>query len=297
MRAALLTDPRALGLRRTEVRTAVGTLVVHVGRGADGPATVLLHGAAGSWTTWTPLLAASDRAGSPITDVIAIDLPGWGGSAGPVPPIADLAAAIAQLALDLGYGRWRLLGHSLGGFVALDLATRRPDAVLGVGLVSPTGPAVVDAVRRPLRGSPGLPWFAGMRLAMGALGLLPREGRGLLAVLGRTGLLGPLTGPLFARTPDRSVVDALAQEARPRAFHAATLAAARYDVDRWRDIRCPVRSVRGARDVFVGRRDADALRSLLPDFAETVLADAGHFAAVEQPDAVLAALTPVLLPS
>ena len=82
---------------------------------------------------------------------------------------------------------------------------------------------------------------------------------------------------------------------RPRAFRAATRAAAAYDLGRWRDVRCPVRSVRGARDVFVGRRDAEALRRLLPDFAETVLAGAGHFAAVEQPDAVLAALAPVLL--
>jgi pimeloyl-ACP methyl ester carboxylesterase len=296
VRAALLTDPRALGLRRTEVRTAVGTLVVHAGREAGGSATVVLHGAAGSWTTWTPLLAASDRAGTPIGDVLAIDLPGWGGSPGPVPSIPDLAEAIAGLAQGAGYATWRLLGHSLGGFVALDLAARRPDAVLGVGLVSPTGPAVVEAVRHPLRGGLRLPWFAGMRLAMGALGLLPGEGRGLLASFDRMGLLGPLSAPLFARAPDRSVVEALAMEARPSAFRAATREAAGYDLARWRGIRCPVRSVRGARDVFVGPRDAETLGQLLPDFAEIVLGDAGHFAAVEQPEAVLAALAPVLLP-
>ena len=187
MRAALLTDPGALGLRRTEARTAAGTLVVHAGRAAGGPATVLLHGAAGSWTTWTPLLAASDRAGTPIGDVLAIDLPGWGGSAGPVPPIAELAEAIADRRGGRRIRAWRLVGHSLGGFVALDLAARRPDAVLAVGLVSPTGPAVVETVRHPLRGGLRLPWFAGMRLAMGALGLLPATAAALLTASSGSG--------------------------------------------------------------------------------------------------------------
>src|SRR3954471_18501811 len=54
---ALTPDAVALGLRRTVVKTGVGEIVVRVGREIGGPATVLLHGAAGSWTTWTPLIA------------------------------------------------------------------------------------------------------------------------------------------------------------------------------------------------------------------------------------------------
>lgn len=291
---ALTTDPAALGLRRRVVQTVAGPVVVHEGREAGGPATLLLHGAAGSWTTWTPLLAASDRSGAPISDVIAIDLPGWGGSAGPVPPLPLLAEAIAAIAS--GADGWRVVGHSLGGFVALDLATRRPDAVRGVGLVSPTGPAVVDAVRRPIRGGAGLPWFAGMLLAMRALTLLPDAGAPLMRRLGRLGLVGPLSAPLFAARPDASIAAALAEEVRPHAFLAATRVAAGYDLRRWRSIRCPVRSVRGGRDVFVGRHDAAGLAALVPDFTDTVLPGAGHFAAIEQPDAVLAALRPAVLP-
>jgi pimeloyl-ACP methyl ester carboxylesterase len=53
-----------------------------------------------------------------------------------------------------------------------------------------------------------------------------------------------------------------------------------------------VRSVRGARDVFVGAGDAEALASLVTDLTGAVLDGAGHFAAIERPLAVLAALLP-----
>ncbi|MCU1473756.1 alpha/beta hydrolase [Amnibacterium sp.] len=296
MPVPLQTDPAALGLRRRIVGTAAGPLLVHAGRPAGGPATILLPGAAGSWTTWTPLLAASDRTPAPLRDVIAVDLPGWGGSPGPVPQVEVLATAIEQVAEDAGHRSWRLLGHSLGGFAALDLAARRPDAVLGVGLVSPTASAVVAAVRSPIRGGARLPWFAGMLLGMRTLARLPGGGRPLVGGLHRLGVLGTLAAPLFASRPDPSVIEALADEVRPGAFVAACREAAGYDLGRWRRIRCPVRSVRGGHDVFTGAHDGAALARLIPDFAETVLEGAGHFAAVEQPDAVLAALAPILRP-
>ena len=165
-------------------------------------------------------------------------------------------------------------------------------ATEAVVLVSPTGPAVVRAVQHPLLGGLRLPWFAGMRLAMRVLAAMPREGAALLRVLDRTGVLSRLSAPLFT---DRAAVHpsvpaALAAEIRPRAFTAATAAATAEDVAQWSRVRCRVRSVRGLHDVFVGRRDAERLRALLPDFAEVAVPDAGHFAAVERPDAVLAAL-------
>ena len=61
MPVPLQTDPSALGLAPRTVATSAGPLLVHAGRPAGGPATILLHGAAGSWTTWTPLLTAAGR--------------------------------------------------------------------------------------------------------------------------------------------------------------------------------------------------------------------------------------------
>ena len=140
----LRTDGEALGLRRLVVPTSVGEVVVRAGRESGGPATILLHGAAGSWTTWTPLIAASDLSSAPLTDVIALDLPGWGESGGfdRVRCVEDVSDAVAEVARALGYSSWRLVGHSLGGFIALDVASRYPDATLGVTLISATGTGV-----------------------------------------------------------------------------------------------------------------------------------------------------------
>ncbi|MBU4465373.1 MAG: alpha/beta fold hydrolase, partial [Actinobacteria bacterium] len=219
---ALETDETALGLRRAVARTDVGEIVVRVGRPAGGPATILLHGAAGSWTTWTPLLRAADRAGTPLTDVIAPDLPGWGESGGGVGSVAEISVTLATLARSLGYESWRIAGHSLGGLIALDLAAREPRATIGVALVSPTGAGVLDAIRRPVRGGVLLPGFAGMLLAMRILSRV--GGRTVVRGLHRLGWLAALSAPLFrdGSRVDASVIAALADEVRPTAFsHAA----------------------------------------------------------------------------
>ncbi|MBN9188133.1 alpha/beta fold hydrolase [Microbacterium sp.] len=159
---ALIPRERGVGLRRIAIGTALGRVVVRAGRRADGPATILLHGAAGSWTTWTPLLAAADAASAPLTDVVAPDLPGWGDS-GTLPRGTDVGAmsdAVVEIARSLGYTRWRVVGHSLGGFIALDLAARHPRETIAVVLVSPSGAGVVDALRprcAEARGCPDSP--------------------------------------------------------------------------------------------------------------------------------------------
>ena len=299
----LRTAGGALGLRRLVVPTSVGEVVVRAGRESGGPATILLHGAAGSWTTWTPVIAASDLSGSPLTDVLALDLPGWGESGGfeRVRSVEDLSDAVAEVARALGYSTWRIVGHSLGGFVALDIAARRPESTLGVTLVSATGTGVLAAIRRPVRAGLTLPWFAGMLLTMRTLALLDRASRrqpralrsagtALVRLLGRLGWLGALSAPLFAGAVHPSVPAAFGDEVRPSAFARAARLAAEYEERTWTGIRCAVRSVRGSRDVFAGEADAAAFVSLIPDFSEVRLADAGHFANVERPDAVLAAI-------
>jgi pimeloyl-ACP methyl ester carboxylesterase len=283
-------------LRRVEVPTPVGTIVARVSETAPGPATVLLHGAAGSWTTWLPLLSAADAAGAPLPNVVALDLPGWGESAGPVPDAAMLACAIATAVRALGHERWRLIGHSLGGAVALDVAARFPEETEGVLLISASGAAVREAVRHPLRGGLRLPGFAGMVGAMRLLRALGPAGPVLLRALRRSGMLRLLAAPLF-RHPSRvdtRVVAALADEIRPVSFLAAVAAARDEDETLWTRIRCRVRAVRGAHDVFARAVDAHVFAVRIHDFAETVLPASGHFAHVEEPDAVLAAFRALL---
>lgn len=291
-RTAISADETALGLGRVVVDTGIGPVVVRAGREAGGPATILLHGAAGSWSTWSPLLRADDARGAVIDDVIAVDLPGWGESPLPargVASVGELSDAVATVARELGYRSWRVVGHSLGGFVALDLAVREPAATIRVDLVSVTGAAVVEAIRQPVGGGRRLPWFAGMLLGMRGLAALGQGGSALLRALNRLGVLAPLMAPLFGRRHDlsRTVVDALAAEVRPDAFLLATRAAAAYDLHAWRAVRCPVRSVTGDRDVFVGADDRAIMAALISDLRQRELPATGHFAAVEQPEAVL----------
>ncbi|WOQ70411.1 hypothetical protein RYJ27_04170 [Microbacterium limosum] len=123
-----------------------------------------------------------------------------------------------------------------------------------MGVVSPSGPAALDAVRRPWRGGVRLPWFAGMLVAMRTLACLGTAGRGTGRMLHRIGILAPFASPLFAARSavDPSVFDALSRELRPAAFAAAARAVSAYDVAAWAGIECPVRAVSGADDVFVG---------------------------------------------
>lgn len=287
-----MTDERELLLRRVVVPTPVGHVVVRAGRREGGPATILLHGAAGAWTTWTPLIAASDCTPDRLHDVVAVDLPGWGesGSAGGIGRVEDMTDAVAAVARALGHSSWRVVGHSLGGVIALDLAARHPRETRGVLLVSPSGAGVLEAVRRPVRRGLALPWFAGMLTIMRALAPLGRVGTAVVRAFARLRALPLLTAPLFAGRVDPSVVAAFGREVRPAAFARAARLAAAYDETAWRRIVSPVRTVRGARDVFAGATDAAALRALIPGVRAQRLAGTGHFAHIERPDAVLAAL-------
>ncbi|MET0812173.1 MAG: alpha/beta hydrolase [Microbacterium sp.] len=291
---ALVTRESDLGLRRQVVGTTAGRIAVRTGRRSTSTATILLHGAAGSWTTWTPLIVASDRTGRPLHDLVVPDLRGWGesGALKSSADVAGIAASVAELARSLGYARWNVVGHSLGGFVALELAASEPAATRSVVLVSSSGAGVMDAVRRPLRGGLRLPGFAGMLLAMRVLDAGGAGGRGLLRALRRIGLLRPAAAPLFAHSfaIDRSVVEALADEIRPASFLAAARAAAAYDETRWQGITAPVVSLRGRSDVFSGARDEDVFDALIPALTQRRIHDAGHFAHIERPDILLEAM-------
>lgn len=300
---ALTHDAGRLGLQTSLIDTALGAVAVRHGRrtttGAPGTATILLHGAAGSWTTWTPLISAADRqaGGVQLTDLIIPDLPGWGDT--PLPrnvdaeTIESLAAAVAEIATALGYRSWQVIGHSLGGFVALELAASAPRQTSFVGLVSATTFSVITSVRHPLTRFAVLPGFTALLGVMRVLAVLGPVGRGLAAALHRVRLLRPLVSPLFSDVGrvDGSVVAALAAEARPRSFALAARRAGRYDAElSWARIECPVRSVHGDRDVFVTTDDDRRLAAVIADLEVTVLSGTGHFGHIERPAAALRAL-------
>jgi pimeloyl-ACP methyl ester carboxylesterase len=94
----------------------------HRGGVAGGEPLVLLHGFTDTWRTWEPVLGSLERR----FDVLAPTLAGHAGGppiAGPVS--ADTLPDAVQRAMDeAGWATAHLVGNSLGGYVALQLAAR-----------------------------------------------------------------------------------------------------------------------------------------------------------------------------
>ncbi|MGV8876637.1 MAG: alpha/beta fold hydrolase [Rhodoglobus sp.] len=276
--------------REIVVVTDLGDVVVHTNSlpGAPGnAATLLIHGAAGSWTTWLPMLHAAETAGAPLKNVVALDLPGWGASDN-LPAdvtVENMVDAIAQVAKTLGYTRWHVAGHSLGGHLALTMAVRYAQSTLSVTAISATGPGALAVLRHPIQKFGTLPLLAGMLGAMTFLSALGATGYALIRLLHRLHLFGPLSAVLFARhaTLDPAVIATLANEIRPHAFIHAADAATRYDEGEWARISCPVTLLHGERDVFVSSNDDDWFAAVLPHATTHTIAQAGHFAHLERP--------------
>lgn len=294
----LITDAADLGLVSTTVASPLGTCVArHVARRTSTRATVFLHGAAGSWTTWTPLLQTAAGLGVDLGDVVLLDLPGWGdaslSSDRADQTVIAVCSLVKDIAEELGYTEWDLVGHSLGGFIALHMASIWPQCVLSVGIVSGTTFSTIRSVEHPVRNFAELPGFTMLWRVMQFLAAMGPAGPAVVRGFNAIGLLRPATFPLFrhwTKVP-RSQVLALAQEVRPRSFASAAEVTRGYDAEgMWAAIECPVRAMRGDRDVFVTQSDLDELGRLLPSSVRTVVADCGHFGAVERPADVLVAL-------
>jgi pimeloyl-ACP methyl ester carboxylesterase len=124
-------------LTSTRVAGPVGALAVDDG-GRGGLPVVLVHSLAGSsghWARQLEHLRSNRRA-------IALDLRGHGRSEPPSDgdySIAGMAHDIAAAVDTLGLGQFVLVGHSMGGGVALAYAGAHPDRVAGLLLLDPIG--------------------------------------------------------------------------------------------------------------------------------------------------------------
>jgi pyruvate dehydrogenase E2 component (dihydrolipoamide acetyltransferase) len=125
------------GVPEVETADVGGRKISYAGAGADGEVILLVHGFGGDRNSWLFLqepLAAKYR-------VYALDLPGHGTSAKDVGDgaLGVLADAVTGVLDALGAARAHLVGHSMGGAVALAVAARDPGRIASLTLIAPAG--------------------------------------------------------------------------------------------------------------------------------------------------------------
>lgn len=106
--------------------------------GTGEAALVFLHYFGGSANSWSKVIADLSN----TFRCIAIDLPGFGDSEGESKKlsVSNCAREVAQLIKTLALKQYVLIGHSMGGKIALSLASLKPSGLTSLVLVAPSPP-------------------------------------------------------------------------------------------------------------------------------------------------------------
>jgi pimeloyl-ACP methyl ester carboxylesterase len=264
------------------VESVDGLRIRYVRRGS-GPAVVLLHGIASSLFTWKDVLPdlATDH------DVVAMDLPGFGGSDIPARPSVDaLRAAVVGLMDRLSLERASLVGNSLGGATAAFVAARHPDRVERLVLIDAAGFNLSPEARPWLLRASGGPVGA-------AISWLPRPrplfALGLRQVFHDDTLvtrerLDEYEAPLLRPGAVQGMRALLNAEAPSEDEFQAML----------RALRAPTLVIWGEEDRWIPVADAHRFAAAIPGARKVVLPRCGHMPQEERPADVVALLREVL---
>jgi pimeloyl-ACP methyl ester carboxylesterase len=251
----------------------------------EGPPVVFVHGLSGSWQNWLeqlPVLATEHR-------VVALDLPGFGHSPLPLHPIsiADYARLLDVLLGELRIDAAALVGNSMGGFVAAELAISAPQRVERLVLVSAAG---ISTHNDPRTGRVLPSLHRAERIAAMTAGWVAAHSD---QVTSRARLRQGLMW-MIVRHPTRIAAALAAEQVRGTGkpgFMPALQAIYDYDIrERLPQIACPTWVVWGENDQLVGVKDAHVFAELIPDSRLTIFADTGHMAMLERPAAFNAQL-------
>jgi pimeloyl-ACP methyl ester carboxylesterase len=273
-----------MNMDQAQTVTLHGHSVSYVQKGA-GPVLLLIHGMAGSMETWRSVIDPLARSAT----VVAVDLPGHGASspAGGDYSLGSLAAGLRDVLVALGHDRATLVGHSLGGGIAMQFSYQFPEMTERLVLVS--------------SGGLGLEVNPALRAAS-----LPGANLFLSVTAGVTQRASGIAGRVLraTRSPSNLGLDELVRsyaslaDADRRAAFLATVrsvvglngqtVAAKDRLYLARDL--PVLLIWGAQDPIIPVEHARATHELLPDSTLAVFEHVRHFPQVEAPQEFVTAL-------
>jgi pimeloyl-ACP methyl ester carboxylesterase len=244
--------------------------------GDDREPVVFVHGLAGQWQNWLenlPRVAQQRR-------VIAMDLPGFGmsePSRGDV-SIPGYGRCVEAICRRLDLGPVSLVGNSMGGFIAGEVAIQVPDRVERLVLVSAAGISTNGIYAAPL-------------LTVGrAVSAVSAHRASQHRRVARRPVTRHLALALVARHPSRLKAD-LAYEgfmkgAGKPGFNDAFRACFEYDFrERLPEVGAPTLIVWGEEDAIIPVRDAHEFERLIPDARKVVMRETGHISMAERPEA------------
>ena len=244
----------------------INQLRIHFEESGAGDALLFLHGLGScgqDWLLQMPVFCPTFR-------VIAPDLHGHGQTDKPRKrvSIAQMTADVACLLDELGVKRTHIVGLSMGGCVAQQLALDDPARVRSLTLV--------NTFARFDPGAPGNAIPLGIRL-------------GVLSVLGLPAQARFVAARMFPK-PEQAQLRALAVERiasnDTATYYRLLFAISSFNVTRrLREIACPTLVIAGNRDTTVPLRAKKFLAEHIRGARFELVADSGHATPIDQPEA------------
>lgn len=269
--------PPLIGVHQVAVRDVrISTLTA-----GDGPEHVIcVHGLGSNKTSFFETVAAL----APEHTVHAIDLPGFGSSSKPARAAYDasfFADAVRGLMNALGIEEAHLIGNSMGGRVALELALATPERVSSLSLLAP---ALAFLRRREL-----VPLVKLIRPELAAIPHPLRQARvraQFWSMFARPERLDPASADIacdeFCRTY-RSRAARIAFYAAARNIYLDAPHGERGLYTRLRELDLPSLFVWGDQDRLIPAAFSRHVGEALPDVRQVILPDCGHVPQVELP--------------
>jgi pimeloyl-ACP methyl ester carboxylesterase len=245
---------------------------------AAKPAVVFIHGAGMDHSVWQ--LPARWFAWHGHA-VLAIDLPGHGRSEGtPLPSVASMAQWVGSLLDAAKVEGAALVGHSMGGAIAIEAAAALGERITRIGLIGTA--AAIPVHKDLLAAAKGAPDRAYQMMTAWAHGFGAKMGGHPVPGLWMTG--GSLA--LFARNKP----DVLHKDLQACAdWNTGPAAAGR--------VRCPTLLILAANDIMTPPRNGEQLARLIAGSRTVTLQNCGHMIPSEAPDGMLDALMAFFAPA